>query len=134
MPIKYDVVPRTILLCDYSKGGFRAPEMVKRRPVIAVSPRLRHRTGLITVVPLSTTAPRQATNHCCKIRIHKPLPHFQEQECWVKADMIATVAFDRLDLFRTDRDHTGKRKYLTPKISELDFENIKACIRVALGI
>ena len=48
--------------------------------------------------------------------------------------MVATVAFDRLDLFRTDRDQTGKRKYLMPRISEEDFEKIRACLRVALGI
>ncbi|MBK0326295.1 type II toxin-antitoxin system PemK/MazF family toxin [Rhodobacteraceae bacterium F11138] len=133
MPIKFDVKPRTVLLCDYSKGGFRAPEMVKRRPVIAISPRLRHRTGLVTVVPLSTTKPERVADHHCKVTFQKPLPRFPVQECWVKADMIATVSFGRLDLFSTDRDQNGKRKYLTPLISEEEFEHVKACIRVSLG-
>ena len=134
MPIKYEVTPRTILLCDYGKGGFRPPEMVKRRPVIAVSPRLRHRNGLVTVVPLSTTPPDRPAEHHCKVVIPYPLQNFEAKQCWVKADMIATVGFERLDLFRTDRDQLGKRKYLTPRISDEDFEAVKACIRAALGI
>ena len=134
MPIKYDAPPRTILLCDYGLGGFKAPEMVKKRPAIVVSPRLRHRTRLLTVVPLSTTPPDRIADHHCKITFSKPLPHFPALECWVKADMIATVSFDRLDLLRTDRLPSGKRKYLTPRISEDDFERVKACIRAALGM
>lgn len=134
MAIKFDVLPRTVLLCDYGKGGFRPPEMVKRRPVIAVSPRLRHRDGLVTVVPLSTTPPDRPGEHHCVVAL-PPLPQkFDARECWVKADMIATVGFERLDLIRTDRDIFGKRKYLQPKISEEDFERVKACVRVALGI
>ncbi len=134
MPIKYDVNQRTVLLCDYSKGGFKPPEMVKRRPVIAVSPRLRHRRGLLTVVPLSTTPPDHIAPHHCQIELPYSLPHFPETKCWVKADMLATVGFERLDLFRTERDQTGKRKYLTPRISEEEFEKIRACLKVALGI
>ena len=122
-----------MLLCDYSKGGFKPPEMVKRRPVIAISPRLRHRYGLITIVPLSTSAPAKVAPHHCQIELPYSLPHFPTKVCWVRADMLATVGFERLDLFRTDRDQTWKRKYLTPRISEEDFERIKQCIRHALG-
>lgn len=134
MPIQFDPPPRTILLCDYSKGGFRAPEMVKRRPVVVVSPRLRHRTGLVTVVPLSTTRPERVCDHHCQIALPAPLPNFPAQQVWVKADMLATVAFERLDLFRTERDQFGKRKYLQPRISEADFAQVQACIRAALGL
>ena len=134
MPIQYDPPPRTVLLCDYSKGGFRAPEMVKRRPVIVISPRLRHRNHLLTVVPLSTTAPTHPVAHHCQITVPQPLPGFPAPVCWVKADMIATVAFDRLDMFRTDRDPSGKRKYLSPRISEADFSAVLAAVRAALGL
>ena len=48
--------------------------------------------------------------------------------------MVATVGFARLDLFRTDRDHTGKRKYLTPRISEDEFEKVVTSLKAALGI
>lgn len=134
MPIKYDLPPSTVLLCDYSKGGFREPEMVKRRPVIVISPRLRHRTGLMTVVPLSTTVPANPAAHHCQVTLPQSLPGFPIPVCWVKADMIATVSFDRLDMFRTDRDLNGKRKYLTPRVSEADFIAVLACIRAALGL
>lgn len=134
MPIQFELPPRTILLCDYSKGGFRPPEMVKRRPVVVVSPRLRHRTGLLTVVPLSTTAPERVGAHHCRITIPQPLPKFAAAEAWVKADMLATVAFERLDLFRSERDQYGKREYLQPRISEDDFARVQACIRAALGL
>lgn len=134
MPIRYDVPPRTLLLCDYGQGGFRPPEMVKRRPVIVVSPRLRHRTGLLTVVPLSTTAPERPAEYHCRISLPCPLPGFHATECWVKADMLATVSFERLDMFRTNRDHQGRRKYLTPKVSEADFAAVCACLRAALGL
>ena len=134
MPIKFDLPPRTILLCDYGMGGFRPPEMVKRRPVVIVSPRLRHRSGLVAVVPLSRTAPDRPSDHHCQVTMPYPLPGFPEVACWVKADMVATVGFERLDMFRTDRDQSGKRKYLSPRISEEDFERIKASIRAALGL
>lgn len=134
MAISYDVPPGTILLCDYSKGGFLPPEMVKRRPVVAVSPRLRHRTGLLTVVPLSTTPPDRVCAHHCMVAMPLTLPGFPAREAWVKADMLATVAFERLDLFRTGRDQYGKRKYLHPRLSDDDLSRVRDCIRAALGI
>jgi hypothetical protein len=48
--------------------------------------------------------------------------------------MLATVAFHRLDLFRTGRDQTGKRKYLHPKVTPDDLARIRACVLAALGI
>ncbi|WP_210210156.1 type II toxin-antitoxin system PemK/MazF family toxin [Rhodopseudomonas palustris] len=56
MTLKFHPEPGTILICDYSTG-FKAPEMVKKRPVVTVSPRLKRRDGLVTVVPLSTSRP-----------------------------------------------------------------------------
>ena len=47
--------PGTLLVCDFGTG-FKMPEMVKKRPVVVISPR-RRRSRLCTVVPLSTTAP-----------------------------------------------------------------------------
>jgi hypothetical protein len=32
--------------------------------------------------------------------------------------MVAAVSFERLDLFRTDRDREGKRKLLTIKLAD----------------
>ncbi|VAW97396.1 hypothetical protein MNBD_GAMMA21-2502 [hydrothermal vent metagenome] len=57
MAITIHPSPGQILLCDFSQG-FRAPEMVKsKRPVIVLTPSFSHRSGLVTVVPLSTVRP-----------------------------------------------------------------------------
>jgi mRNA interferase MazF len=48
--------------------------------------------------------------------------------------MLATVGLARLDLFRTERDQTGKRKYIQPKVAPGDFARIKACMLFALGM
>ncbi len=136
MPLRYPVLPRTILLCDYSLGGFRPPEMVKRRPAVVITGVLPRRNNLHTVVPLSGTPSDERTLYHCKIELPKPLPApYDETVWWVKADMLATVGFERLDLFRTERDQQGKRKYLTNlRVSEQQFEAIMIAVRHALGI
>ncbi|MBT3070293.1 type II toxin-antitoxin system PemK/MazF family toxin [Rhodomicrobium sp. Az07] len=109
--------------------------MIKRRPAIVVSPRLPYRDGLCAVVPLSTTQPAHEVAYVVKIELEQPLPApFDFPICWAKCDMIATVAFERLDLFRTGRDANGKRKYLTPRLSQATFEAVKPGILAGLGI
>ena len=134
MPIKYPVAPGSILLCNYNTG-FIAPEMVKRRPAIVISPRLQRRDGLCTVVPLSTTPPASELPYQCRLELTEVLPPpFTSTTMWVKADMLATVCFERLDLFRTERDQSGKRKYLTPKICSGDLIRVRCCVLYALGL
>ena len=135
MSILYPVSPGTLLLCDYALGGFAPPEMVKRRPAIVVSPRLPYRDGLCAVVPLSTTPPERELNYVIKIDLDPTLPApFDSPVMWAKCDMIATVGFERLDLFRSGRDQQGKRKYLTRKINPDVFEQILSGVRSGLGI
>jgi len=134
MPIQYDQKPGTILICDYGLGGFKAPEMVKRRPVVVVSNRKRTATGLLTVVPLSTTAPVPVQPHHCQVTLAAPLPGFTGLSCWAKADMVGTVSFARLDLFRTDRGPNGQRKYLSFRVSDAQLEQIRVCLRCVLGL
>jgi mRNA interferase MazF len=133
MPIQYELKPGTILLCDYSLGGFKPPEMVKRRPVVVVSLRKRKPTGLLTVVPLSTSDPTPVEVHNCQITFGQPLPGFAELSCWAKADMVGTVAFNRLDMFRTARGPDGSRKYLTPRLSDEQLEQLRICLRSVFG-
>lgn len=135
MPISFPVVRSTILLCDYSIG-FREPEMVKRCPVVVVSHRLPHRDRLCTVVPLSSTPPPAPNlRYVHELRLDQPLPEpFEAPVMWVKADMLATVSFARLDMCRTGRDHAGKRKYLQPKVSAADMAAVERCTCAGLGI
>ncbi len=122
-----------ILRCNYATG-FKPPEMVKHRPVIVISPRLRARNGLCTVVPMSCTPPQKPMPYHCEITLPHPLPApFDSATCWVKADMLATVGFARLDRFHL-KDQYGKRKYLGYKISPEQLDEVKKCILHALGI
>lgn len=134
MALKHAVTPRTILLCDYDLGGFKPPEMVKKRPAVVLVGRLARRDGLHTVVPLSGTESNE--NYHCRIELDDPLPPpFNQTVWWVKADMTATVCFKRLDLFQTERDQQGRRKYLTNiKVSQENFNVIKETVRIAFGL
>ena len=136
MAIQYAVPKGTVLLCDYAMGGFREPEMVKRRPAVVISPRLPHRDGLCAVVPLSGTEPQKPVPYCVRLELPAPLPHpFPQRVWWAKCDMIATVSFERLDLFRTARDPaTGKRKYLHPRLSDESFRSLAGGILHGLGL
>lgn len=134
MPIQFPVAPGVMLLCDYSLGGFVPPEMVKRRPAVVISPRLPHRDGLCAVVPLSGTEPDKAVNYVVRLELPTPLPApFEQSVWWAKCDLIASVAFKRLDLFRTARDQHGRRKYLQPRLSMDDFARVKAGVLWGLG-
>ena len=135
MPIRYAVAPGTLLLCDYSLGGFVEPEMVKRRPAVVISPRLPHRDGLCAVVPLSTMEPDRKLDYIVEMVLDPPLPApFDLRRMWAKCDMVATVGFGRLDLFRDGRGPEGKRKYLTRRVSPEVLDDLRAAVRRGLGI
>ena len=135
MSIRYDAARGTILLCDYSLGGFREPEMVKRRPAIVVSPRLPRRDGLCAVVPLSGTEPQRPVPYVVRLELDEELlAPFSQRVWWAKCDMVATVSFERLDFFRTARDQIGKRQYRHPKVTPADFERVLAGVQAGLGL
>jgi uncharacterized protein YifN (PemK superfamily) len=120
MAIQYPVGPGTILRCDYSRGGFQPPEMVKARPAIVISPRLPHRDGLCTVVPISSDAGEHDVEYVVRLEFKPPLPEpYSYAVAWVKCDMLATVSFNRLDLFRTARDQIRKAKVFAPQITSI---------------
>ncbi len=116
-------------------GGFRAPEMIKRRPAIVISPRLPHRDGLCTVVPLSGSEPARQVDYVVRVELAEDLPTpFAARVWWAKCDMLATVSFERLDFFRTSRDQQGKRKYLHPALPKPEMQRIFGGIMAALGL
>lgn len=134
MAISYPPLPGDILVCDFSTG-FRPPEMVKRRPAVVISPRLRHRDGLCTVVPLSTTPPRREVPYQCAVTLpYSPPPPFERVDVWAKADMVVTVAYERLDLFRLGRMRDGRRRYLKMRLHPNDLEAVRSSVRAALGL
>jgi uncharacterized protein YifN (PemK superfamily) len=123
----------TILICDFK--GFVDPEMIKRRPVVVVSPRLRQRGRLCAVVPLSTTPPSQIMPYHYKLYVDPELPTpYNAKFHWVKADMLYTVSFERLFLPFDGKDAGGKRQYDVRVIDKSDLIKIQQCVLHGLGL
>lgn len=124
----------TILMCDYGTG-FVIPEMVKRRPVVVISPRIAARPGLCTVVPLSLTAPDPVMQFHCQIDLPDQLPDWmQKKDVWVKADMMAAVSLGRLDFIRLAKDKRGRRIYCYAPLSCGHLKKIRASVLAGLGL
>lgn len=133
MAIQFHPEQGTIVVCDFD--GFVPPEMIKRRPAVVVSPRLRRRNGLCTVVPLSTTPPDPVCPYHFKLHVAPTLPApYNAAFHWVKADMLYTVAFSRLHLPFDGKDASGKRNYDVRVIDNADLLKIQECMLHALGL
>ncbi|HYF85489.1 type II toxin-antitoxin system PemK/MazF family toxin [Azospirillum sp.] len=134
MPIREHPPIGTVLLCDFDQG-FREPEMVKRRPVIVISPKISVRAGLCTVVALSTTEPAPNMAYHCQITLDPPLPDpWGDKARWVKGDMVCAVGFHRLDFPRLGKDQGGKRLYRYDPISAADLRRVRHCVLCSLGL
>jgi len=133
MPINFYPEQGAVLVCDFS--GFKSPEMIKRRPVIVISPRFRNRGRLCTIVPLSTTEPRPIEKYHHKLYFNPVLPEpYSSEFKWVKCDMVYTVSFERLSLLFNGKDELGKRIYENHIISTDELLKIQQCVLIALGI
>jgi mRNA interferase MazF len=135
MTLMYHPAPGEVLLYNYNTG-FISPEMIKIRPVIVVSPRLRRRDNLVAVVPLSTTEPNPLEPHQCEIELAVLLPPlFHATKMWAKCDMLATVSRARLDRFRAGRQQgMGARSYVSGQISAEQLISVRKSILCGLGL
>ncbi|QBJ80539.1 type II toxin-antitoxin system PemK/MazF family toxin [Aquitalea sp. USM4] len=123
----------TIVICDFD--FLKAPEMVKRRPAIVVSPRLRQRDNLCLIVPCSTTEPRRIMPYHYLLRMDDPLPHpYDSGEHWVKCDMLYTVATSRLNFPFIGKDANGKRIYDIRQLNAGQMRGVKAAILHGMGM
>jgi uncharacterized protein YifN (PemK superfamily) len=127
MPLLYQPREGSVLICDFR--GYEVPEMIKVRPVVVIR---KHRTNslLVTVVPLSTTAPDRVLDHHLELQSHL---QGASPVCWAKCDMVATVSLSRLDRIKT-RDRQGKRIYVISQLETDEFSAIKIAVRKALGV
>lgn len=133
MAIHFHPDPGTILICDFT--GFRAPEMIKRRPVVVISPRFRQRDGLCTIAPLSLTRPRHVCDFHCELEFDPVLPDpYSSPRMWLKADMLCAVSFDRLALPFLGKDDQGKRLYDVRRISDADLLRVRTCVLHGMGL
>ena len=127
MPLLYQPKEGSVLICDFR--GYEVPEMIKVRPVVVIR---KHKTNslLVTVVPLSTTAPDRVLDHHLELQSHL---QGASPVCWAKCDMVATVSLSRLDRIRS-RDRQGKRIYVISQLETDEFYAIKVAVRSALGV
>ncbi|TDF37798.1 type II toxin-antitoxin system PemK/MazF family toxin [Histophilus somni] len=125
MSLKYQPKEKSVLMCDFSK--FQSPEMTKVRPVVVIAKHKRNKE-LVTVIPLSTTEPQPLEKYHYALPVN-PLPDKANIQCWAKCDMIYTVSISRLDRYKI-----GKRDYISPLVSDTDFQVIKNCTALALKL
>jgi mRNA interferase MazF len=134
MPLLYHPKVGEILLCNYDTG-FIEPEMVKRRPVVIVSPRLRKRSGLVSVIPLSTTKPDDLMEFHVEIELAKSLPRpFESRVMWAKCDMISTVSLKRLDRFKEAKGFQGQRNWISGQLDQNQIKRVKTGLLFGLGL
>ena len=138
MAITFHPQPGQILLCDFSKG-FKEPEMVKsHRPVVVLTPPIVGRANLVTVLALSTKEPNNIMPFHYQIpsKSMPQLGRFQDNNTWVKGDMIYTVGFHRLDLIRLGKkdNRTGKRLYFKQKLGREQMSEIYKCVLHGLNL
>lgn len=124
MSFKRPLAPGSLVVCDFN--GFKAPEMVKCRPVVVVAPHW-NRPNLCTIVPLSTTAPDTMMPYHYAFNAN-PIPG-RSDPTWAKCDMVTTVSLGRLD-----RVKLGRGRYEILQLGAVDFEAIRARLRLFLGL
>ena len=125
LPLNFHPGPGALLMCDFS--GFQVPEMIKVRPVVVISPRRRRSSGLCTIVPLSTKAPKPV----------EPFHHLMDPrsvpielgsgQSWAKCDMLYTVSLKRLSRVK------GPAGHLTPQVLPEDLDAVRKGVLKALG-
>lgn len=133
MPLQYHPKAGAIVVCDFNKG-FVAPEMVKRRPVVVVSPPISVRHRLCTVIPISTEVPNVIMPYHVELPALTLPPPFHGGPNWAKCDMIYAVSFDRLELFRSRDAFAPKRQYQEVCLSDNDLLRVRKALLCGLGL
>jgi uncharacterized protein YifN (PemK superfamily) len=141
MALNYSPERGRIIVVDFELGGGRliGAEMSKsRRPCIVVQNNRLHRGPLVTIVPISTTPPRE----------QRPWHHELSQESfriwpaewggaemrrWAKCDCVTTVALERCSS-PYSKDRAGGRRHIAVKITAADLQAVERCVLWALGI
>ena len=137
MAITFHPKPGQILLCDFFPG-FKEPEMVKeKRPVVVLTGPIKGRSDLVTIAALSHTEPKPLQLYHYKIpRQSMPMiGKFQDEDSWLKGDMIYTFGFHRLHLIRLGkRGSDGKRLYFSNRLGPEQMKQIYQCIMHGLNL
>ena len=133
MPFYFYPRPGKLLICNFDTG-FKPPEMVKKRPVVVISPRFRRKHPLCTVVPLSTTVPDPLEPYHHRMNPQSLPGYLAKSETWAKCDMLATVSLERFDRVLIGRNADGRRIYVAESVTADDLDAIRRCVAIALGL
>jgi uncharacterized protein YifN (PemK superfamily) len=133
MPISSHPQQGSIIAANFDPG-FIKPEMVKLRLVVVLSPRIKSRYGLCTVVALSTTVPDPVMPYHRELEIPFRLPKKWGIKCWIKGDMVNTVGFHRLNLLGLGKDKQGKRMYQTDILPPDMLAVVRRCVLHGMGL
>jgi uncharacterized protein YifN (PemK superfamily) len=133
MPVQFHPKQGCVVVVDFS-GGFKEPEMVKRRLAIVLSKPIRRRPNIMTVVPLSTLEPQHPMPYHLFLDLGFDLPGAWRRKCWLKGDMVTSVAFHRVDLLRRKDGATGRRKYLDKPLDDFVFRDVQTAVMHGLGL
>jgi uncharacterized protein YifN (PemK superfamily) len=123
--------PGDILVCDYNKG-FRPPEMVKRRLCVVISPKLKRRDNLVTVLPLSQTEPKPTQDWHHEIFLHSQ--SWGDGTRWIKCDMLFTAAYNRLARPHYRHPVTNSRLFERLSLSMEHLDEVRRKVQIALGL
>lgn len=89
----------------------------------------------MSIVPLSTTRPGDVCDYHCRLNFDPLLPApYNEPQMWVKADMVYTVAFQRLFVPQLGKDAAGKRQYDLRVLEKPQLDQVLACVLHGIGL
>jgi len=124
----------SVITVNYDKG-FKNPEMDKLRLAVVLSPNIKARVKLVTVVPLSLTAPQKVLPFHKQIDIPFDLPReWGKANRWIKGDMVNAVGFHRVDFLRLGKTHLGKRIYQFNVLPEEMLRDVRRCVLHGMGL
>ncbi len=137
MAISIHPKPSQILLCDFCPG-FKEPEMVKpNRPVVVLTGPIQGRANLVTIAALSHTEPKPPQPYHYKLpkQSMPMIGKFQDQDSWLKGDMVYTFGFHRLNLILLGRKGSdGKRLYFKDRLGRDQMRQIYQCVMHGLNL
>jgi uncharacterized protein YifN (PemK superfamily) len=116
-----------VFVCDFT--SFKPPEMTKKRPVIVISPRLPYRSGIVTIVPISTTAPKHGLPFVVRLSKNYHPTEAADIPTWAKCDMVTNLGLHRLEQFKV-----GRRKYTYPTVTPEDLQAVREGVIHGLGL
>ena len=107
--------------------------MVKRRLAVTLSPKLKRRDALVTVVPLSMSVPTPVERWHVTVDDDVPDP-WGPGPRWAKCDMVATVGYARLNLPHSKHHVTGARQYHQIELRDDVVVRLRRAVAAAIGM